>query len=514
MSPIDAAAAEHARAYDLHCQGRLDEAAVLYRTALSLDPGLAEGWINLGLIALDRQRPEEAMLCQRRALVLAPEHAGALNSLGMAHYAAGHVPEAEACFRAALRLAPEDPNAMLNLGSARQVAGQPAEAEALFRQALRLGVDPVRAKGNLALALLDQARPEDAAAHGRDALAMDPGSASARVNHALALLTLGRLEEAWPDYEARWSVTTMADPLPVTGRPRWSGQPLDGQTVLVYAEQGFGDVIQFCRYVPMLAAAGGRVVLVVPRALRRLMRGLDGVATLLTEADGPLPHFDYHCPLMGLPLGFGTTLATVPGAVPYLRADPRDWRDVLDGMAGLKVGLVWAGKARTAQPQAVAIDRRRSMRLATLAPLLDVAGCAFVSLQLGPPAGQAAGQPGLRDVAGRLDDWADTAGLIAGLDLVIAVDTAVAHLAGALGRPVWLLNRYDSCWRWMLDRPDSPWYPSMRIFRQRRPGDWDEVIARVRAALADLAADRSAAPVCGAGDIGTDDHTAVTGAAG
>ncbi|MEA2737731.1 MAG: hypothetical protein QOH05_1038, partial [Acetobacteraceae bacterium] len=308
------------------------------------------------------------------------------------------------------------------------------------------------------------------------------------------LLTMGRLEEGFREYEARWEVEAMGGPAPVLSQPRWTGQALNGETVVLYAEQGFGDTLQFCRYAPMVAAAGGRVVLVVPKALRRLLAGLDSVAEVLCEDDGPLPDFDYHCPLLSLPLAFGTTLATIPGPASYLGADPAPWAEFLASCSGLKVGLVWAGKSRAEQPHAVAIDKRRSMRLSDMAPLLSVPGCTFVSLQLGYPAAQMQALPAEvmpHDVSRRLEDWADTAGLIAGLDLVIAVDTAVVHLAGALGKPVWMLNRFDSCWRWFLNRDDTPWYPSMRQFRQTSRGDWAGVIERVRDALEIAACDQS-----------------------
>jgi hypothetical protein len=225
--------------------------------------------------------------------------------------------------------------------------------------------------------------------------------------------------------------------------------------------------------------------------LRRLMTTLDGIAEVLTEEDDVLPPFDYHCPLLSLPFAFGTRLETIPATVPYLHGDPAPWEGFLGGLPGLKVGLVWAGKSRTEQPHAVAIDRRRSMRLADMMKLLDVEGCSFVSLQLGLPASQMQGLVDytLHDVSDRLADWADTAGLIMGLDLVIAVDTAVVHLAGALGKPVWMLNRFDSCWRWLRDRDDTPWYPTMRQFRQTRRGDWAGVIGRVRQAIEEFISD-------------------------
>ena len=485
-----AAQAEHNHGFHLHLHNRVREAEPFYHRAVALDPAFKEAWINLGLAALTQGRAEEALSCQRQALRLDPDCADAHNNLGMAHYAMGHVAEAENCFRAALRLRAEHPNAMLNLGSTRHIRNDLEQAEALFRRALGLGVDPARGNSNLALALLQRMRPEEAELCCREALAACPGNPEARANLALVLLLMGRMEEGWREYEARWQVAAIGGPAPVLHQPRWTGQTLNGETVLLYAEQGFGDTLQFCRYAPMVAAAGGRVVLVVPKPLRRLMTTLNGVAEVRCEDDSLLPAFDYHSPLLSLPAAFGTTLPTIPAPRSYLGADPSRWGEFLAGCPGLKVGLVWAGKSRTAQPQAVAVDQRRSMRLTDMVPLLEVGGCSFVSLQLGPPAAQMQWLPEglhLQDVSGRLNDWSDTADLIAGLDLVIAVDTAVVHLAGALGKPVWMLNRFDSCWRWLMHRDDSPWYPSMRQFRQTAPGDWGCVIQRVRDALRDRA---------------------------
>ena len=390
-----------------------------------------------------------------------------------------------------MRLSAGHANATLNLGSTRQIANHVGEAESLFRRALTLGVDAARGYSNLALALIEQVRPEEAEACCREALSVRPGYPEARANLALSLLTTGQMEAGWREYESRWEVEAMGPPPTVLRQPRWVGQKLNGQTVLLYAEQGLGDTLQFCRYAPMVAAAGGRVVLVVPKALQRLMKTLDGVAQVLSEEDDFVGDFAYHCPLLSLPFAFGTTIASIPGPAAYLSADPAPWADFLAQCPGLKVGVVWAGRSRTAQPHAVAIDKRRSMRLADMAPLFTVAGCSFVSLQLGAPAAQRqhAGE-NLFDPSAHLNDWADTAALVAGLDLVIAVDTAVAHLAGALGKPVWLLNRFDSCWRWLLNRDDTPWYPSMRQFRQTSRGDWNGVIERVKQALADRASRR------------------------
>jgi len=270
---------------------------------------------------------------------------------------------------------------------------------------------------------------------------------------------------------------------------RWKGETeIAGKTILLLAEQGFGDVLQFCRYAPLVADLGAKVILAVPGTLSRLMGTLRGVDRVLSQDDA-VPEYDLHCPLMSLPLVFGTAETTIPAAVPYLPAEPEaveHWRNVIPAaMPGrLRIGLVWAGGRRPDQPHAMAIDQRRSMHLAAMAPLGAIPGCVFVSLQFGGPARQARGAPfPLIDVTARLTDFADTAALVEALDLIITVDTAVAHLAGALARPVWLLSRFDACWRWGRDRDDSRWYPTMRLFRQTEPGDWAGVMARVAAAL-------------------------------
>ena len=480
------AIAIHTFGFELHRQGRATEAESFYRRALQLEPDFITAWMNLGLVHFELGNYEAAEEFEREALRLDPEQADAHNHLGMIHYKRGRIAEAENCFRNALRLNPAHPHATLNLGSIRQVLDHPEEAEGLFRRAIALGSNAAHARSNLALCMMEQVRPQEAEVLCRQALEERPEYAEAKANLALALMTQGKLKEGWEYYETRWEVEGKNRPVPKMDAPLWSGQDLHGKTILLYAEQGFGDTLQFCRYVPMVAARGGRVVLVVPRALRRLMMSLEGVSVLLAEDDVTLPAFDYHCPLLSLPHAFETDLDTVPADGPYLKGDPHAWRKVLADLSGLKVGLAWAGRSRIDQPHAVALDKRRSMHLFDMAAMFEIPGVTFVSLQLGPPARQMNCLPdgvSLLDVSARIADWADTADLIAGLDLVISVDTAVAHLAGALGKPVWMLNRYDSCWRWMLGRTDTPWYPTMRIFRQAIRSDWSGVVADVRSAL-------------------------------
>ena len=321
----------------------------------------------------------------------------------------------------------------------------------------------------------------------------------------MALLHAGRWAEAWPDYEWRLRLpghTALPEErlLPMLSQI----DSLHGRTVLVTHEEGFGDTIQFLRYVPLLAERGVSVLVWVPAQLERLVARLPGVAEVLS-GNRPAPPHDWHCPVFSLPRVFESTPATVPNR-PYLTADPTQaaaWAARLPA-GGLRVGLVWAGQSRPWLPGFVAVDRRRSAGLAAFAPLAAVAGVHFVSLQLGPAEAEAP-PPGLHlsDPTASLRDFADTAALVANLDLVVSVDTAVVHLAGALGKPVFLLDRYDNCWRWLSGRTDSPWYPDLTIFRQSRPGDWAEPMARAAAALEAMALYRGADLCAAAGSAAT-----------
>ena len=465
-----------------------------YRAALALAPEYPDAWCNLGLVVLHEGRAAEAVHCERQALRLDPDHVEALNNLGIALHALNGLSEAENHFRAVLRLVPDHANATLNLGVIRQSLGHLEEAEALYRRARTLGADEARVCNNLALALAELGRLEAAETVCRDAVAARPDYAEAMLNLGMILLMQFRLEEGWKWYEARWRVPPLLTLAQLPAETRWTGAaPIAGKTILLMAEQGFGDVLQFCRYAPMVARLGARVILAVPATLSRLMGSLQGVDQVVSQED-MLPAFDLHCPLMSLPMAFATTENSIPAQVPYLAADSdaiAAWNAIVPspsgaeaGASGLRIGLVWAGARRTEQPHATAIDRRRSMLLAQMAPLGAVPGNVFVSLQLGPAGVQVETAPfPLLDVASRLTDFAETAALASTLDLIITVDTAVAHLAGALGKPVWLLSRHDACWRWGRDRADSPWYPTMRLFRQTGPGDWAGVMQRVAEAL-------------------------------
>jgi hypothetical protein len=319
------------------------------------------------------------------------------------------------------------------------------------------------------------------------ALALAPHDAQIRVNRVVALLRAGRWTDAWPDYE--WRLTLAGNRRPRLLPTLDSGTDLTGLTILAPHEDGFGDTLHFARYLPLLAKRGARVMVSVPAPLTRIMRTVPGVAAV-RDSNEPPPEHDFYCPFFSLPRAFATTPETIPAPIPYLRADPaltERWRSRLP-TASLRVGLIWAGQARPELPGFATLDGRRGMALETMAPLATVPGVVFVSLQHGPEAASARTPPPgmtLFDPMPEVTDFADTAAIIANLDLIVSVDTSVAHLAGGMGKPVFLLDRYDHCWRWLSGRSDSPWYPRMRIFRQPAIGAWPPVLRDAADALRD-----------------------------
>ncbi len=467
----------HAEAHNnlgaaLAALGETEAAEECYRAALRHAPGLAAAEANLGALLCRLGRWDEAEQALRRTLAAVRDFPEALNSLGTALAARRASAEAEECYRRALALDPTYEEAHNNLGTLLQAAGRFAEAEAALREALRLRPDYAEAASNLGNVLVGLGRIGEAERAYRLALRLRPGEAESEYNLGVALLSAGRLREGWAGYERRWDRRGAARR--DFAAPLWNGEEIGERTLLVHAEQGLGDTIQFCRFLPLLRAR--HLIFEVPKPLARLFAGQRIAARIVAGGD-PLPPFDLHCPLMSLTHRLGTTLETVPADIPYLVADPvlvAAWAARLGTLPGLKVGLVWAGNLD------FAADARRSIDPALLTPLLDLPGATFVSLQVGACAPALA----LADWSGEIEDFADTAALVAALDLVVGVDTASVHLAGALGKPVWLLNRFDSCWRWLRDRQDSPWYPTLRQFRQASPGDWAGVIGAVRAELA------------------------------
>jgi Flp pilus assembly protein TadD len=438
------------------------------------------------LAAGDLARAESGL---RLAISLAPDFAEAHANLGYVLDRRGDAAAAESHYRRSLRLAPGIAGTHQNLGTLLAAQKSLAAAEAAYRQALAIDPGLVAAWSNLGALLASQWRDAEAEQCYRDALALDPDHARTRFNLGFLQLRQGRFAEGWTNREAREWYAVLAARIDCAP---WRGEPLAGKALLIGFEAGHGDMIQFCRYVELVKARGAaRVGLVCQPALKDLfagLAGLDRAISLAEEVDGA--EWDYWTPMLSLPHHFGTRLDTIPARLPYLAAAPERiarWRALLP-TARPRIGLVWKGNPRFEN------DRDRSLSaLAEFAPLGTVAGAQFVSLQKGAGEDEAVDPPAglpLIDIGSRLADFADTAAVVAQLDLVVSVDTAVAHLAGALGKPCWvLLPHYMTDWRWLADRTDSPWYPgTMKLFRQPPGGDWTPVIAAVRAALADFVA--------------------------
>jgi tetratricopeptide (TPR) repeat protein len=457
--------------------GRYQDALASYEQALTLKPGDAEALNNRGNALRALQRYEEALASYNHALGLVPGYAKALGNRGHALMALERHEEALASYRRAFSAAPQAAW-MTGIGHALQALERPDEALASYARALAIEPQAADALGGRANALQALNRHEEALASCAQALAIDPDNAESNWNEALVRLTLGDYRRGWEKYEWRWLNPALGSPPRVAHRPLWLGkEDIAGKTILLHAEQGYGDTIQAIRYAPLVAARGARVIVACQQALRSLFTRVEGVQSVVKMGDS-LPPFDYQVPLMSLPLAFGTTLETIPARVPYLSASATGveaWRRRLAGPGGrFRVGLAWTGNPQFSRARA------KSCPVACLRRLVQSADCAFSSLQTGEAAKEAVALacPGRvvvdhsRDIA----SFEDSAALISVLDLVITIDTAVAHLAGALGKPVWILLPFSADWRWLRERPDSPWYPSARLFRQPRAGDWDGVI--------------------------------------
>ncbi len=464
----------------LSAQGRVDQAAEAYAEAATLCPDLPEAHYNLGVARQRQGRLDEAAQCWRRALALRPEFTAARNNLGAALLARGDAAGAAAAHRAALEREPRSLPGLVGLGNALRRLDDFAGAAAAYRRAIEADPASAVAHGNLGLTLQDVGELAEAEAALRRAVALRPGYAEMHKSLGMLLLLRGQFAEGWRELEWRWKTPWhRKHPSP---KPLWRGENAAGKTILLHSDQGHGDTIQFLRYAPMAAARGARVALEVQPALKRLCLSLAGVAEVVAPGD-PTPAHDLVCPLLDLPMIFATGLETIPAAVPYLGADAaaaEKWRRRLADRPGLKVGLVWSGNP------AFVDDHRRSLDPKLLAPLLAVEGVSFHSLQAGPAAAglaQVAGAERVLMLGGEFADFADTASCIAALDLVISSCTSVPHLAGAMGKPVWLMLAFAADWRWLKARDDSPWYPSARLFRQERPGDWQGVVAQAAKVL-------------------------------
>lgn len=456
-----------------HMAGRLDDATRLYRFVLAVEPAQPDALHLLGVLEAQRGAPEAAIPLIARSVRLRPDAAQPWAHLGGALHAARRSDEAADALIRALALDPAQGDALDNLGAALHALARYAAARAWLVRAERMRPGHPETLLNLGVALRDLRRFAEAEACFDAAIARRPNHADAHLARAVGRLVQGDLPAGWDGFEWRWRRFPA---------PPWAGEPLDGRTILLHAEQGFGDAIQFARYAPLVARAGGRVILEVHPLLSRLLGTLGPEVQVVERGPEPPPH-DLHCPLMSLPRAFRTDLATIPAARSYLSADPGDvarQRARMGEGDGLRVGLVWAGNPKHRN------DRNRSIPPDRLRPLLAVPGVRFFSLQAGD--GGDALPDGVTGLMDGVRDFADTAAILANLDLLIAVDTATIHLAGALGVPAWLLLPFAPDWRWLLDREDTPWYPSLRLHRQPRPGDWDTALATAAAALRAMAA--------------------------
>ena len=516
MEPLDAgtlvAAAEAARN-----AGAGQDAIDLASEALLQAPDCAAAWTTAASCLDAAQRPGEALSALRRAISLNPGCGTTRNALGLLLQARGHLHDATAEFTVATRLAPqswipsinlglvlqrqgrqaealslfekaaslapEEPAAWHALGTARQFLHDPTGAEDAYRRALTLRPDYVEALGNLGRTLRGQGRLEEAATLYARALSLQPDHAESLWNSAILNMLRGEFAAGWEGMEVRWRLPGFPSKPRGFKQPLWNGEDIRGSRLLLHAEQGFGDTLQCLRYVPMVAARGAKIVLEVQRELMDLAAASGLPARLVAQGE-VLPDFDWHCPLFSLPRAFGTLLDSVPAPIPYLcppAAAQRRWQARMrrtDDMP--RLGIVWAGRPTHAN------DANRSLRLSTLWPALAGAPWHIVSLQVGAAAQEieALGlSEDIEDLSADLTSFAETAAALSQIDLLVAVDTAVVHLAGALGRPVRLLLPFAPDWRWLTDRVDTPWYPSITLLRQARAGDWSEPLARLSAML-------------------------------
>ncbi|HSP50749.1 MAG TPA: tetratricopeptide repeat-containing glycosyltransferase family protein [Pseudolabrys sp.] len=486
----------------LHALKRDTEALDCLDKALALRPGDPDVLHNRGNALLALGRPQDALACFDAVLVSNPRHADALVNRGSALASLGRTEPALADFDAALALMPSHPATLYNRGNALSALGRYDEAIAAFDRGLAAAPNHVKAWNNRGRALQALDRHADAVDSFRRAIELQKDYADAHFNRALSLLTLGDLRHGFEQYEWRWKRSGMSDTRRGYGKPLWLGEyPLARKSILLHAEQGLGDTIQFARYAPLLARAGARVVLEVQAELKTLLASLEGVAACHARGE-TLPAYDVHCPLGSLPLALKTEPATIPADIPYLRADEihlAKWRPRIEALPGKRVALAWSGNASHAN------DRNRSIYLALLEPLLVLDGVSFLSIQRelrGNDAELLARHANITHLGGELADMTDTAAVAALADLTISVDTSVVHLAGSLDRPVWVMLPFAPDWRWTpAHDPEnwepffgkdhaqtksgttSPWYPQARLFRQCALGDWASVIATLRAAL-------------------------------
>ena len=467
----------------LHALKRDSEALDCLDKALALQPGDLEATLYRGNALNVLDRPQDALACFDTVLARNPHRGDALLNRGIALAKLGRHAQSLVDFDAVIAQVPNHVEALYNRATALLNLDRQTEALETFDRVLVHAAQHAKAWNNRGRALQTLNRHLDAVVSFEKAIAIDKSYADAHFNLALSLLTLGALQRGFAEYEWRWKRTGMSDTRRGYRGRQWLGEfPLGQRTILLPAEQGLGDTLQFVRFAPLLARAGATTILEVHPELKALLANVDGIASCHARGEA-LPGYDYYCPLGSLPLAFKTEPATIPGNIPYLSADDAHtakWRPAIEALSGKRVALAWAGNARHAN------DRNRSIGFKLLEPLFALEGVSFISIQRelrDDDAALLARHYNIIHVGDNLADMADTAAIVALADLTITVDTSVAHLAGAMGQDAWVLVPFSPDWRWTLSDERSPWYPRSRLFRQNAPGDWPSVITQVRNAV-------------------------------
>ncbi|KAA3595638.1 MAG: tetratricopeptide repeat protein [Candidatus Scalindua sp. AMX11] len=464
-------------------QGNLEKANESYGKALEIEPDNVTALTNLGSLLTEQRRLDEAIFCCQRAISLRPDYAEAHNNLGVCFQVLGRLEEAASCFEKTLEIEHHHIIAHTNLGMTCMDQGRNEEAVEWCQRAVMLKPESAHLHNNLGASLQRIGKLDEAIINYEKAITLKPDYAEAHMNRAFILLMNENFVEGWSEYE--WRLLTRDHSLRTFKKPKWDGSSLNGKSILVHAEQGYGDTIQFVRYLPLIKERGGHVIFECNQDLLCLLQNGVAIDRLVERpAVGVTTvQFDFHVPLLSLPGIFGTDSVTIPSNIPYISLDRervKRWHSRFVHDKNFKIGLVWAGNPHNRK------DRIRSCFLEDFATLADVPGVSFYTLQKGAASDQVTDPPKnmvFNNLEKELYDFAETGAAIANLDLVITVDTAVAHLAGAIGKPVWSLIQVDPDWRWLINREDTPWYPSMRLFRQAQPNDWTSVIQAVKKAL-------------------------------
>jgi Tfp pilus assembly protein PilF len=469
-------------------QKRYNEALLAFKQCIQIKPDFAEAHYRIGNIYLKSGDNNQAGKAFCNALSIKPNFTEALENLGLALINKGDLAEAQNFYPQVLATNRNNPRIVNDYGMLLYYQGEFKDSIHMFERALSLKPDYLDALSNIGVALRSSGQLQKAISILEQVIARKrhEHEADYHKNLGMMLLADGQFKRGWREFEWRLKLPQMAAHLQQgMVKPRWNGEVIKDAILLIRAEQGLGDTLQFCRYALCVAALGLRVIMEVQPGLARLIQSLKGIEQVITVGDD-LPDHDFYCSMMSLPKIFNTSMKTIPSNIPYLSVTDEIleyWQKRLpdDSSRFLKVGMVWAGNPRLHSTALAAADRRRSISPELLVPLKDIDGIQFYSLQKdGSPPPKDLNMITLIDDC---HDFADTAALAANLDLIISVDTSVVHLAGALGKPVWVLNRFDSCWRWMYNRDDSPWYPTLRLFRQTTSGDWKNVVLRIKDAL-------------------------------